>query len=539
MSEILSISLSQPSNHVITHLYNTQESHIPYTKKAPVNYTNGVFLSTSLQNGYTNYSPRAIIYDLQGGFGSLSKYEYHDPKNTFNNISQSHQLFTNTNVSIIPKNQYQLNLDKGITEQDLLTTSNTKYWSDYNKLIYTPKSLNTIPNFKHNSQSYGYHKNFENLKFDNFKVGSDEFSTNLDYVDNQIDNFRYHLEKCDSLQGINIISELNSGWSGYTNEFLTTIIDEYFNSNHKNSIWLYGLISSRNIDTSKGSSKLLSTISQIKSLIELNKNCSLFFPINMNQIPSNSNALLNDNYDNESLWHSASISSLFINSIWGINNQSKNSTSMSIMEDMILRGYENRKIINEIKLNNLEYPQIGLSHINNLISNVDISNYYNEGISPQQASLTSSESLELSVPSFIPNSTNYKSSTKYFIKNYIVPEDHKEIEKHLIDDNEGNGIPKNLFKNRDMNDILKVETFPSKILKSQDKFTFYSEFNINTNLKQDLKSYQKLIRNIHPSRIDAMEILDDKAELIEDIDYLIEQYTIDYELSDESDDDDI
>ena len=81
MSEVITLSLSQRANHLVTHLYNNQEAHLPYSKTATVDYDNSVFLSTSKNpNGTVNYSPRSLNYDLTRGYGSLGKYEYHESK---------------------------------------------------------------------------------------------------------------------------------------------------------------------------------------------------------------------------------------------------------------------------------------------------------------------------------------------------------------------------------------------------------------------------------------------------------------------------
>ena len=67
MGEVISLSFGQDSNHIITHLYNTQESLIPYTPDAIVKHDLQVFLSRfkSSTSTSTSYSPRALIYDLR------------------------------------------------------------------------------------------------------------------------------------------------------------------------------------------------------------------------------------------------------------------------------------------------------------------------------------------------------------------------------------------------------------------------------------------------------------------------------------------
>ncbi|KAK6459679.1 tubulin domain-containing protein [Scheffersomyces xylosifermentans] len=538
MGEVVNISLSQFSNHVSTHLFNNQESHIPYKKNATVNYRNNVFLSTSSSGGHTNYAPRALIYDLREGLGSLNKYEYHEPPSNFDHIPSGQRVNLER---IVPKNQYQINLDKGVNpsaQDDILTTGNTKYWTDYNKLIYNSKSLNTLTNFKHQQDGYGIHQNFRNLKFNTFNVGQQEFSDNRDNIDTSLDTFRYFLEKCDLLQGLSLVTEMDSAWAGYSNSLLTELIDEYFStgiSNSKHSIWMYGLYGTYN----SGKPNLAQVVSRIKSTIELTKNSTLFLPINTR--PSSLELFTNE-YDDTSPWHSSSVSSMFINSIWGINNQVDGSHSMSEIEDSLLRGNYQRKIVNEVKLNKIKPKAKEVSSIYNLSSDVDISAYYSNPeslLKEKKQTMTKDDYVDLSFPTSIPNDKAFKpsKSTQYFVKDYIIPKDGSEdLEESL--NKRDQGTPKNVYRNRDITDVMKGETFPKRILSDQENFNFYTEFNVNTDFRAELSSFKTLLSNIKPSHVQLMEIIEDRAELVEDISKLMEEYTIGTQFSDESDDDD-
>ena len=474
---------------MLTHLYNTQESHIPYSKNAPVNYHNGVFLLMVKDGAKTNYSPRALLYDFRGGFGALNKYEYFEQPVSDQTPLSDPYFAANTPP---PKNQYQTNLDKGIiNNQGLLNVDNTKYWSDYNRLIYSPRSLKTLESF----QYPGHHKHFSNLKFNNYKVGLEEFSNHPD----ELDNFRYFLEQCDHFQGLQCTVDVDSGWGGYSNLMLTDIVDEYFNNNNKINLWVYGLIDN------EPSKSVIQTISRIKSIVELGKHSSLFFPIS----PSYNSSLLTSSFNNSSDWHTSALSAIFINGLWNSINQI-NSTNMGVIEDNLLRG-QDRKFVNEIKITSYKASD-------SMVSDVDISAYYNVyGNVDNTVPEPKTESISL-----YGSSKNNEHST-YFARNYI---------KKPLQDLElpTDGVV-NTYECDSMNDIVSVDSFPD-ILSSQD---YSLEFHVSSAFKGTLKEYKKTVQNVRPHFSQLMDLMEDKYELIEDIGKLVEDYTEGYDESDDED----
>lgn len=515
MTEVINLSLSQKANHVVTHLYNNQESHIPYSKKSVVNYDNNVFLNTYKSGGHTNYSPRALIYDLKGGFGSLNKYEYHESKPK---VDVSPGQIINVGETV-PKNQFQVKLDQGsIVGNDLLNTSNTKYWSDYNKLIYSPRSLNSLTNYNYVENGPGVHKNFENLKFDNFRIGTQEFTNSPAESLEQLENFRFFLEKCDLFQGMNVVTDIDSAWGGYTNQLLVDLIDEYFNngiSNNKYNMWTFGLMCGDDINTTQ-------RVSRIKTLVELSKNSTIMFPINQ-KIPQNS--LLSDSFDNQSNWHASAVSSMFINSLWGLNNQNNFKISMSIIEDNILRGFENRKVVNEIKINKIDNLGTGMQDV----SNAAINAYY--GISEEPKV---DDFIALSIPAMKPmgKKSKRKPKSEYLIKNNVLPQHSLGLRDILA------RVPEtlNIYVHRNTKDIVEGDSFPSEILADGLSTKYYTEFNVSTSFREELKSYRKLIDNVRPNHQQYMDIIEDQGELVEDLSNMIEEYTAGYDESDELDD---
>ncbi|KAI5961638.1 DML1 [Candida pseudojiufengensis] len=460
--EIFNLSYGQYSNNTLTHLYNYQESLIPYTKETKLTNDLNVFLYRSKQNDKSiNYYPRAIIYELRGGLGSLNKYEYSE------NIPAYDMQIINKPTTTT-KNEYQRNLDiSGESNSNLLNTTNTKYWTDFNKLIYNPKSIITTPNYMHNYKDYGTHYNFPNLKFDIFENGVEEFR-NCEFETE--DNFRYWIEKCDFLQGLQINTSISDSWGGFTNSMIEFLQDEFFNN--KGNFWIFG-------DIQTVSKQSTTKISEIKTFLECFKNSTLFFPL---KLDLNSSIL---NLDKNSIWQTSCISSIFINSIWGLNNSIDDPINMSTLSNLITKDDENRKIINEIKIINdgnlgdIDYTTIDL---NNFEPNINL------GIS-----------------------TTTNNDTKYYSKNIITSNIDMDIDNT------------NIFNNPTITNILDVDTFP-KVLKTKD---FHTEFNVNSNLKNLLKENKKFIQRVRNLNIDVRD------ELIDDISNLISIYSSGFESEDE------
>ncbi|KAG7665738.1 DML1 [[Candida] subhashii] len=494
MGEVINISLSQLAGHTTTHLYNDQESLIPYTANAPITHNLTTFLSRfkSTSGTGSNFSPRSLVYDLRGGFGALNKYEYHESLPSFDEIPQALRISENK----IRKSEYQSNLDAGLIDGSKLTCENTRYWTDYNKLIYNPKSLTTLNNFNYVSdEPVGSHFHFPNLKFATFNIGQKEFN------EDDVDSFRNFLEQCDLFNGLQLTTEIDSAWGGYANEMLIYLNDEYFNTS-KINIWTYGLMNSSNSATSK--------ISRVKTIVELSKSSSLLFPIDVDY----SSGMLSSIFKKDSLWHRSGLPAMFINSIWGVNSQLEGGESMSHVQANLLRGFEDRNIVNEIKIVSEESKNSKSMGI----MDVDLTAYYTTGKLP--VSKPSESVLNMGV------SRDYKT---YMSKNYIVGS-NKKIEDIAS--------TTTIYQNRSIDNILNIETFPTEILSHGKNTSYCTEFNIHEGLKDNLKASRKIIKNISLTNQPFIDIIEDKGELVEDLSRIIEEYTTGYDPDSEESDDD-
>lgn len=202
-------------------------------------------------DGSETFLPRTIIYDLKGGFGSLRKinalYDASDesaPTHLWSVQSKSpHQngpLFPQScsphdregsahvhKQPEIEQSAYQQSLDLG-APAPTLKLSDVRYWSDFSRVFYHPKSLN---------QLYDYELNSSIMPFDKWSLGKELFD-GLDREHDIVDrDFRPFIEEADQTQGFQIVTTIDDAWGGFATEYIQRLRDEY----GKTPIWVWGL----------------------------------------------------------------------------------------------------------------------------------------------------------------------------------------------------------------------------------------------------------------------------------------------------------
>lgn len=103
-----------------------------------------------------------------------------------------------------------------------------RYWSDFSRVFYHPKSL---------AQLYDFELDSTLRPFERFPMGSELFQSlekNEDIVDR---DFRPFAEECDRMQGIQVLTTLDDAWGGFATRYLDALRDEY----PKSCIWVWGL----------------------------------------------------------------------------------------------------------------------------------------------------------------------------------------------------------------------------------------------------------------------------------------------------------
>lgn len=127
----------------------------------------------------------------------------------------------------IPQSSYQTHLDAGL-DPPPLTTSTVRYWSDYTRVYYHPKSLIQLSEFEVNDKL---------MPFEKWDVGMELFEKlerEVDLVDRDLRPF---VEECDGIQGLQIMTGVDDAWGGWASGWIERLRDEY----GKLSVWTWGL----------------------------------------------------------------------------------------------------------------------------------------------------------------------------------------------------------------------------------------------------------------------------------------------------------
>ena len=127
----------------------------------------------------------------------------------------------------IESSNYQKNLEEGLPTLPL-TADQVRYWSDFNRVFYHPRSIVQLNEFELNSQL---------MPFENWSAGQDLFNDldkGFDLLDRDVRSFA---EECDQLAGLQIFSSTDDAWGGFSSSYVDVLREEF----GKTSIWFWGV----------------------------------------------------------------------------------------------------------------------------------------------------------------------------------------------------------------------------------------------------------------------------------------------------------
>ncbi|KAI1423794.1 tubulin domain-containing protein [Xylaria sp. FL1777] len=290
MREIITLQLGQQSNYVATHFWNTQESYFTYgpSEESPVDHD--VHFRPGLgADGTETFMPRTVIYDLKGGFGTLKRL------NALYDISEDAEASSLwPGQAVVHRQQpieasaYQESLDSGLAPPEL-TTGTVRYWSDFNRVFYHPKSIVQLNDYELNSTL---------MPFEKWNMGEELFA-NLDKEHDLLDrDLRPFVEEADHMQGLQIMTGIDDAWGSFAAKYVERIRDEY----GKTPVWVFGVQEpARGLPREK---RLLKLVNKARALTELSSQASIVVPLAMPEESLPSTIQL----DPSSPWH---ISALF------------------------------------------------------------------------------------------------------------------------------------------------------------------------------------------------------------------------------------
>ncbi len=285
----------QPIRRILT---RSQESYFTYSgqEESPVDHDVS-FRPGIGADGNDTYTPRTLIYDLKGGFGTLRRenalYELEHPES-----STQQSLWGGSTIPLrlppINPSSYQQALNQG-TQPPQLTADTVRYWSDYNRVFYHPRSIVQLSEYELNSSL---------MPFERWETGEELFR-NLDREFDLLDrDLRPFLEECDQLQGLQILTSTDDAWGGFASRYLERISDEL----GKGSRWVFGLKDGNRVQRQR---EMLQTANFAQSIYALDSHASVHIPLSMPPAPLPSYLSL----DRLSVWHTSAVEAVLMESI--------------------------------------------------------------------------------------------------------------------------------------------------------------------------------------------------------------------------------
>ncbi|KAH6644632.1 protein DML1 [Boeremia exigua] len=302
MHEVVTLQFGSQSNYLGTHFWNTQESYFTYPPEPESAVNHDIHFRAGIApDGSDTFTPRALIYDLKGAFGSMRKtnalYEAEDDRNILDQTGVWSSKPIVQRADPIPQSTYQQHLDAGL-EPPQLRTSTVKYWSDYSRVYYHPKSIVQLSEFDVNDKL---------MPFESWDVGMDLFEKlerEVDLVDRDLRPF---VEECDGLQGLQIMTGVDDAWGGWASGWIERLRDEY----GKLSIWTWGLGDQGANTTVPRERRLQQIVNSSRSLQPLAEQSSVYIPL------SNRPAKLPKylSFDATSPWHVSALQAVGMESM--------------------------------------------------------------------------------------------------------------------------------------------------------------------------------------------------------------------------------
>ncbi|KAH0562218.1 hypothetical protein GP486_003083 [Trichoglossum hirsutum] len=298
MHEIITLQFGQSSNYLATHFWNTQgkESYFSYEgEEVPLNHD--IHFRPGIgANGTETFTPRTLVYDLKGGFGSLKKinalYEIGE-ENMPNGLWDGQPIVQRETP--IKQHPYQQSLDEGLKPPEL-TTETVRFWSDFNRVFYHPRSIIQLNEFELNSTL---------TPFEKWGVGEELFG-GLDKEYDLLDrDLRPFAEESDHLQALQVMTGVDDAWGGFAARYLERLRDEY----GKTSIWAWGLESGHQNGSREEHQS--NTLNLARSLQGMSPQASLYIPLAIPPRPLPSYVSL----DRESEWHRSGLLSAAVETI--------------------------------------------------------------------------------------------------------------------------------------------------------------------------------------------------------------------------------
>ncbi|KAI9043010.1 misato family protein [Aspergillus affinis] len=265
MHEIITLQLGQKANYLATHFWNLQESYFTYDTETESAVDHDVHFRPGVgADGSETYTPRTVIYDLKGAFGTLRKYnalyELSEDANPGQGLWDGKEIIQQQTA--VPQSDYQKNLDAGLPAPQL-SAETVRYWSDYNRQFYHPRSIVQLNDYELNSRV---------MPFEDWNVGEDLFD-DLDKGHDLLDrDVRPFAEECDQLRALQIFTGSDDAWGGFAAKYVDRLRDEY----GKKAIWVWAIESGAKVHRQ---TQIKRDMNKARTICNISPQSSLYTPI--------------------------------------------------------------------------------------------------------------------------------------------------------------------------------------------------------------------------------------------------------------------
>ncbi|RYP81949.1 hypothetical protein DL769_001793 [Monosporascus sp. CRB-8-3] len=223
-------------------------------------------------DGTETFMPRTVIYDLKGGFGSLRKINalYDAGDDPSSSSLWGGQTVIHRQQPIEPS-AYQASLDAGLAAPGQLGPGDVRYWSDFNRVFFHPRSAVQLNEYELNSAI---------MPFERWQSGEELFAA-LDREHDIADrDLRPFIEEADRMQGLQVMAGLDDAWGGFAARYVERLRDEY----GKIPIWVWGVQEPVGASLPR-EKRLLRLVNKARALVELNPQATLVVPLALPRRP--------------------------------------------------------------------------------------------------------------------------------------------------------------------------------------------------------------------------------------------------------------
>ncbi|OAA65930.1 mtDNA inheritance protein [Niveomyces insectorum RCEF 264] len=323
MHEIITLQLGRQSNYVATHFWNAQESYFTYgPDAAPSPVDHDIHWRAGIgADGTETYLPRTVVYDRKSGFGALRQvnalYEAAQENgkddgagggSSSSSRSRQRALWDAGSVVVhraapILPSAYTQSLDAGLPQAAPLTPAAVRYWSDYSRVYYHPRSLIAVgdedPAGPRADNPADGGLGPETATATNGFAAGEALFTRLDREHDLLDrDLRPFVEEADHMQGVQVLASVDDAWGGFAARYLERMRDEY----GKAPIWLWAL--QEPVARLPREQRLYRLANKARTLAEAHSQASLVVPLALPPLPS---PTLQATFDPLSAWHTSAL----------------------------------------------------------------------------------------------------------------------------------------------------------------------------------------------------------------------------------------